>query len=101
IHLHVSANVAGEYRLNPKQMMRVTDNLMSNAIQHTKATSHIWLSAHTDEQNELDWLFPFVKESIQFNFKDNVYLIVQNEGKGIEKDKLKHLFDPLYQVDQA
>lgn len=100
INLHVSSYVCRQYKINPKQLMRVADNLMSNAIQHTEPEFNIWINAHDSEQN-LNWLFPFVKESFQFNYEDYLYLIVQNEGKGIERDKLAHIFDPLYQVDQA
>ncbi|RKJ23643.1 sensor histidine kinase, partial [Butyricicoccus sp. 1XD8-22] len=35
IRLNVSSNVIGNYQVNPKQLMRVCDNLMSNAISHT------------------------------------------------------------------
>lgn len=101
VNLHTFTNVVGQFELSPKQLIRVTDNLMSNALKHTEENSHIWLSAISNEKEKMVWLFPFVKKEIQFNFTKNVYLIVQNEGKGIEKDKLEHIFDPLYQVDQA
>lgn len=101
IHLHLSAHVSGQFHVSPKQLIRVADNLMSNAIKHTETGGHIWLSAHADEKAPLDLLFPFVKEKVTFNFAENVYLIVQNEGKGIEQSKLTYIFDPLYQVDQS
>lgn len=101
VNLHTFTNVVGQFELSPKQLIRVTDNLMSNALKHTEENAHIWLSANSNEKEKMVWLFPFVKKEIQFNFTKSVYLIVQNEGKGIEKDKLEHIFDPLYQVDQA
>lgn len=99
IQLHVSAQVTGVYEVNPNQMMRVVDNLMSNAIQHTPIGKEIWLAAQSED--EVDWLFGFVKGTYLFNFQKYMYIIVQNEGEGIEKDKLAHIFDPLFQADEA
>ena len=99
IHLEIISNVVGLYEVNPKQLMRVADNLMSNAIQHTNAGGHIWLAAISAEG--IDQLFDFVKKSYTFNFNENMYLIVQNNGKGIAGDKIIQVFDPLYQIDEA
>lgn len=101
IRFHVSSYVSGSFQLNPKQLMRVSDNLMSNAIKHTEPNARVWISAYGEDGLNLNWLFSFVKGEMEFDVKENVYLIVQNDGKGIERAKLKHLFDPLYQVDQA
>lgn len=99
IQLHVSSQVAGFYEVNPKQMMRVVDNLMSNAMQHTNSNGHIWLAA--DSEVTADWLFDFVKEAYLFDFKENMYVIVQNEGKGIAVEKMEQIFNPLFQADDA
>lgn len=92
-------HVTGMYKLNPKQMMRVADNLMSNAIQHANDEGEIWIAALSEE--EPDWLFDFVKQSYAFNFKENMYFFVQNDGNGIAQSKIKQVFDPLYQADEA
>ncbi|MGM8212177.1 HAMP domain-containing sensor histidine kinase [Virgibacillus sp. W0430] len=99
IHLQASSNVSGSFLVNPKQMMRVTDNLMSNAIKYSRSGNHIWVVAANDE-SMIPWLFDFVDKSI-LNFEQYVYLVVQNEGKGIKKEHLNNVFDPMYQVDQA
>jgi signal transduction histidine kinase len=101
ITLNVECKVTGHYELNPKQMIRVADNLMTNAIQHTPPSGHIGLAAIETDQPLPEWLFPFVKEQVRFDRPDGVYLIVQNEGPGIPPDQLAHVFDPLYQADQA
>ncbi|WP_240377050.1 sensor histidine kinase [Bacillus piscicola] len=105
IHLHVHCDVTGKYRVNPKQMVRVADNLMSNAIRHTKEGGHIWMTAISADRPLPDWMVPFLlpllKEQNVDAAQDNVYLIVQNQGKGITDEKLSHVFDPLYQADQA
>lgn len=100
IKLHTSVNVDGKYRVNPQQMIRVVDNLMSNAIQHTHEGGHIYLSS-ISQGNLPSWLFKEVKEQYNFRFNKNVYLFVHNEGKGMNKEQLSQVFHPLYQVDEA
>ena len=99
INLYTNAHVSGTYAVNPKQMIRVVDNLMINAIQHTNMDGRIWISAISDQESRPGWLYDFVDTS--FHFKDYVYLIVQNEGQGIALDKINDLFEPLFQGDQA
>lgn len=99
IQLHVSSHVTDYYKVNPNQMMRIVDNLMSNAIKHTNLGGHIWLA--TESEKEIDWLYGFVKQSYVFNFEENMYIVVQNEGQGIATEKMERIFDPLYQADDA
>lgn len=101
IQLTAKSFVSGTYYVNPKQMMRVADNLMSNALQHTTSDRRIWLVATSDHDAPLDWLFDFVKQAYTFDYTTYTYLIVQNEGEGVPTEKLAHIFNPLYQVDQA
>lgn len=105
IYLHVHCDVTGTYRVNPKQMMRVADNLMSNAIQHTEAGARIWMIAISGDRSlpdsMLPFLLPFANEQSCQHAEDNVYLLVQNQGEGVSSDKLPYVFDPLYQADQA
>lgn len=101
IILHDSSDVKGIFEVNPRQMIRVADNLMSNAIQHTNVNGKIWISALSAVTRKPDWLFDFVKNTIEFNFHGFVYLIVQNQGEGIERKKMEQVFNPLYQVDEA
>lgn len=102
IELSVSSRVSGNYQVNPKQLMRVCDNLISNAISYTQTGGRIWIHVFSLEQTtSKGWMFDFVQETAQLNDEESVYLIVQNEGDGIPKDKIDYVFDPLYQVDQA
>ncbi|GAB2670967.1 sensor histidine kinase [Paenibacillus thermoaerophilus] len=101
IELLVRSEVRGNVRVNPNQMIRVADNLMSNALRHTKPGMRIWLAAASSDRVPMEWLFDFVKEEARLDRPDSVFLIVQNEGEGIAPDKLPHVFDPLYQADPA
>jgi len=101
IHLHVHCRVTGNIRVNPRQMMRVTDNLMSNAIRHTKPAANILLAAVSSGQPLPQSLFSFVMEQAEWFRDDGVYLIVQNEGEGMDEVQLSRAFEPLYQGDRA
>lgn len=99
IDLYVSSNADGSLLVNPKQMMRVVDNLMSNALKFTNLHGRIWLAALVE--SEMEWLFEFVRKRYTFNFEQYLYIIVQNNGKGIEERKLEHIFEPHFQADEA
>src|SRR5699024_4905241 len=101
IELYVNAHVTGMYEVNSMQIMRIADNVMSYAIQHTTYGYNIWIIAISDSESVPDRLFEFVTKTFSFNFEENVYFIVQNEGSGIGEDKIAQIFDPLYQADQA
>src|SRR5699024_6185094 len=101
IDLYVNAHVTGMYEVNPKQIMRIADNVMSNAIQHTPYGNNNWIIDISDSEIVTDQLFEFVTKTFSLNFEENVYFIVQNEGSGIAEDKIAQIFDPLYRADQA
>lgn len=94
-------DVDGMYEVNPKQMMRVMDNLMNNAIHHTDQGGSIGIAAVSKSEGLPDWLFDFIHDQFTFHFSENVYLIVQNDGAGIAKENIDRVFEPLYQADQA
>lgn len=101
IQLQTYSNAPGEYNVNPKQMIRVCDNLMSNAITHTPVHGEIKLLAVGTNAIPHDWLFDYVMSQYTFDVENNAYLIVQNEGEGIHEEAKQQLFQPLYQMDQA
>lgn len=94
-------HVTGEFEVSPKQLMRVADNLMSNAIHHTPAQGRIWFSTFSEKADIPNWLFDYVKLSYNLDTEKYMYIVVQNDGIGIEEVNQAALFDPLYQVDQA
>lgn len=101
ISLTSSSDVEGLYEVNPQQLVRVIDNLMMNAIQHTPEQKSIWMKAFSHESAIPTWLFSFVNDDYTFDFERFAYVIVQNEGEGIGAGALRKIFDPLFQVDQA
>lgn len=98
INLRVVSDVTGEYAVNAKQLMRVIDNVMSNAIAHTNPGGEIGLAA-VDVGNTPEWSFLIVSEALKR--EDGMYLIVQNEGRGLTNAEIAKVFDPLFQADPA
>lgn len=101
IKLETFVDVAGLYNVNPKQMMRVADNLVSNGVQHTESGNRMWIAAFSNQKELPEWLFDFIPENKFSENHASAYFLVQNEGKGIPEDKLAYVFAPLYQADAA
>lgn len=91
-------HVEGKYDVHPKQLMRVMDNLISNAWTYTEQGGFIGIAAFEPSHIPL-WCKDFVKSS--FKEAEGVYLVVQNSGEGISLEECNKLFEPLYQVDQS
>lgn len=98
ITLHTFCEVEGVYAVNPKQLLRVADNLMSNAMKHTKKNGEIILAA-VSPQYVPEEIMPFATSL--FSKQDGIYFIVQNSGIGIAPEALAFVFEPLYQTDTA
>ncbi|EJW19549.1 HAMP domain-containing histidine kinase [Paenibacillus alvei] len=101
IHLEVSNEVSGVYPFHAKQMVRLTDNLMGNAIRYTPCEQRIWLGAFSENQALPEWLFPEFADSVQAWRGNSLVLLVQNEGEPIAPQDLEKLFQPFYQADRA
>lgn len=101
VQLSANSDVTGLYKVNPQQLIRVVDNLVMNAIQHTEAGKSISICAFSNEADIPETLFSFVEEAYTFQFDRYAYITVQNEGAGIADNDLEHVFEPLYQADEA
>lgn len=100
INLQTEINISGTYLVNPQQMIRVVDNLMSNAVKFTPTGQAIYLAAISKDELPR-WLFTHILKDFTFEFNKFVYIIVQNEGYGISQADLKDIFLPLYQTDKS
>lgn len=99
IRLQEFVDVRGMYHVHPQQLVRVVDNLMSNAIQHTPKEGTIWLAALSETAPT--WLLPSINSQIEWDFENWMYLIVQNEGSSIAHLKVENVFEPHFQADEA
>lgn len=67
-------------KLDSKAYSRILSNLIQNVIYHSRAT-HIYISIS--------------------NIGDDVQVIISDNGKGISKQDLPHIFERLYKCDKA
>src|SRR5690606_36742778 len=92
-----TVNVAGSYFVNPKQLMRVVDNIVANAWTYTNPGGTIYVSAF-ETPNIPTWSIGKLAESFK---EKGVYIVVQNSGATITEQQCKQMFDPLYQIDDS
>ncbi len=68
--------------IDPEQMQRVLDNILENSIKYSeKDLVHIEISLNQT--------------------KEQVHLLVSDDGKGIEEEKLQYIFDEFYRGDES
>jgi len=70
---------------DPDRLLNIVSNLLSNAIKFTDSKGDIYLQLNTisEEENEL------------------LEIIIKDTGIGITAEKLPHIFDRFYQVDES
>ncbi|WP_054949397.1 HAMP domain-containing sensor histidine kinase [Numidum massiliense] len=100
IQLAVTNEVTAACRVNAKQLIRVVDNLMHNAIRHTPEEGQIWLAAIDASFGLPAWILPALRPHIVWP-ASGIVLLVQNEGPGLNEEQLQRVFQPLYQTDDA
>lgn len=90
-------NVERSYHVNPKQLMRVVDNIVLNAWAYTNPGGVIHIAAF-----ELSNIPSWCNEQLATKFtKQGVYIVVQNSGATISDQQSKKMFEPLYQIDES
>lgn len=101
IHLTVELAVKNSYMLDPKQMIRVVDNLMDNSIRYTPEGRHIWLAGISSKKPLPEWVFSEFQNELDAWRKNGTIILIQNEGKGMEQGQLDKVFQPFYQNDAS
>jgi len=92
-----TVNVEGSYFVNPKQLMRVVDNVVANAWTYTNPGGTIDISAF-ESPNIPSWSFGNLAESFT---EKGVYIVVKNSSATLSEQQCKEMFDPLYQIDDS
>ncbi|KMT20948.1 ATP-binding protein [Clostridium cylindrosporum] len=92
---------SGEYRVNVNEMIRVIDNLVSNAINNTEAGKNIWVGAFSKHYSLKDWIDWEFREEINELKQNGVVIVVKNEGEYIGSEEARNIFKPFYKYDQS
>lgn len=93
--------VNGKYRFDVNQMMRVVDNLVSNAIRHSTPGGKISVGAFSEDMDLPDWLDESYKDELESFRKDGAILIVKNNGEEIKEEDMKNILEPFYKADSS
>lgn len=94
-------NVNGIYKVDVKQMVRVLDNLVSNAIKHSISGGRIFVGALSDDVPLPSWLDETYQNKLEEFREGGVLLIVKNDGKEIPKVDIQNILEPFYKVDSS
>lgn len=101
VGLLVELKMEKGYLLDPKQMVRVVDNLMDNSIRHTPRGGIIGFAVISSRHCLPDWIFDECRTALEAFRQNGTVLLIQNDGEAIPKEQLQHLFKPFYQADAA
>ncbi|MCW3490388.1 HAMP domain-containing sensor histidine kinase [Dethiobacter alkaliphilus] len=101
ISLTTEMNISGKYKVDVKQMIRVVDNLMNNAIRHTPRGKKIWLAVQEGGEGVPDWIFEELREEFLHTTFKGALILVQNEGPTIEKREVDMVLQPFYQGETS
>ncbi|RKQ34001.1 HAMP domain-containing sensor histidine kinase [Oceanobacillus halophilus] len=101
IELSTELYVRNSYHLDPKQMIRLIDNLMDNSIRYTPNNHSIWLSGISSKSPLPHWVFSEFQKELDEWRKDGTVILIQNEGEGIKESNLEKVFQPFYQNDAS
>ncbi|WP_245208980.1 sensor histidine kinase [Gottfriedia endophytica] len=101
ISLDIFQCVQSTYDVNVKQMMRVMDNLMANAIRHTDPGKRIWLAAISPDTDLPDFVFPPFFQEVNAWRMGGTLLIIQNQGNAIPIEMQESIFQPFVQGEGA
>lgn len=87
--------VSRHYAVNPKQLMRVLDNVVGNAWTYTNAGGAIRIASFEGPTCP-NWYIG------QHDMNGRgVYIVVQNSGQMLSQVQCARMFEPLHQLDEA
>lgn len=101
IALTIDIAVKNAYKVDPKQMTRLVDNLMDNSIRHTPEQGHIWLAGISAKKKLPDWVFPEFRLEVETWREDGTVILIQNEGRSLPQEQIDKVFQPFYQHDAS
>lgn len=85
------------YRVHPEQLMRLTDNLINNALRHTRTNGVMGLGVIASDQPLPEWIIPLLDLELNEYRAGATLILVQNEGPAIPEEQLDRIFEPYVQ----
>lgn len=101
IRFKTEIKVNGSFCVDVKQMIRVIDNLMSNAIRYTEEGKWIHMGVFSHEFNLPNWICQDEKQKLKEFAKEGAIILVKNEGEEISKEHIERIMEPFYKVDNS
>lgn len=101
INIIKEIKVSGNYQVDVKSMIRVVDNLLSNALRYVKSGGSIYLGAYSEEFQLPSWLGDEFIEELNKIRKDRLLIFVKNDGEAISKNEQEKIFNAFYQSDHS
>lgn len=93
--------VKGEYKVDVKSMVRVMDNLVSNAIRYSYIGEKIYVGAISREYPLPEWINVEFKNEINKVRKKGTIIVVKNTGEDISEGEIENILEPFYKADNS
>lgn len=94
-------NIKGNYLVDVKSMIRLMDNLITNALKYSEDRGRVFLGIYSKEFPLSTILDSKTSKLIEDFKKEESCIIVQNTGKTISQEELKDILEPFYKADNS
>ncbi|MCM3785775.1 HAMP domain-containing histidine kinase [Neobacillus mesonae] len=105
IQVETTITVSGNIKLDPQLIMRMMDNLITNAIRYTPPGGKVHIGAVSSGVETPPWIFPpykaVVDQRLNLSNGNVLLLMIQNEGEPIPFEVQARLFEPFYQGESS
>lgn len=101
IRFKTEVKVNGSFCVDVKQMIRLVDNLMSNAIRYTEEGKWIHMGVFSHDCSLPEWICEHEKQKLEEFRKEGAIILVKNEGEEISKEHIERIMEPFYKVDNS